>query len=67
MYPFRYGFYVINGRQRSCGKVMFSQVSVILFWGGVMPGPRSLLGGMGMFGPRLPGPGGGYIQGVGIP
>ena len=59
MYPFRCSIYVINGRQRSCGKVMFSQVCVILFGGGVMPGPRSLLGGIGMFGPRLPGPGGG--------
>ena len=50
---------VITARKRSCGKVMFLQVSVILFTGG-LPGPRG-----------LPGPGGCLVLGgawsLGVP
>ena len=50
---------VVTARKRSCGKVMFLQVSVILFiWGGV-PG----LGGCLVRG--VPGPGG--VPGVDLP
>ena len=57
----------ITARKRSCGKVMFLQVSVILFTGGVpgaggVPGP----GGPGPGGPGpggVPGPGGCLVLG----
>ena len=46
---------IITARKRSCGKVMFLQVSVILFTGWV-PGPRGcLVRGV------VPGPGGGCL------
>ena len=66
---------IVTARQRSCGKVMFSQVCVILStgWGwvgmhgsrsllgvGVMPGSRSVLGGVVMSGPKPLLRGGGY-------
>ena len=35
------GAYIFTDRQRSCGKVMFSQVSVILLGGYGFPGTRS--------------------------
>ena len=51
-------FWLITARQRSCGKVMFSQVSV--HGGGWVSGSISLPGGGGIFGPMLQG--GGYVH-----
>ena len=36
------GYLIITARKRSCGKVMFLQVSVILFTGGCLSAPRGV-------------------------
>ena len=55
---------IFTARKRSCGKVMFLQVSVILFTGGCLLPER---GGACSRGGRVSGPGGACSQGVPAP
>ena len=61
---------IFTARKRSCGKVMFLQVSVILFTGGCLLLRECLLPGGGVSGPGgacsqgVPAPGGVCSQGV---
>ena len=61
-----HAMYFIAARQRSCGKVMFTQVSVCPRGVDGISGPMSFPGVCGYLWYQVPSVGGGYVHGQGL-